>query len=406
MLSVLYLGASLAFGPPADSQTAGLQALDQKRFPDAEQIFAKLAADDPKDFSAFFNLALAESAQHKNEQAAAHLKQVLVLKPGLYEAELNLGILDVGEHKPAEAIELLRDACKQKPNQARPQRYLGDALQASGDFEGAGAAYRAALTIDPKMAAAELGLGQALVHQNKLDEALPHYCQAVTLNENLRSYLLEIAAAFSQGNQPEKAIEMLAGFPNDPGAQEELGRLYLKANRPAEAVAAFEAAVVLSPSSSNNLALATAYLKNNQPDAATPILEKALAANPNDFDLHMALGRIRRDKHLYPAAAAEFLSAARLQSDSVSAWNEAATALVLSDQYPQALAALDRVHNLNADTAGNYYFRAMVLDKQHEIKPALASYQRFLAMAQGKYPDQEFIARQRSRILEKEANRR
>ncbi len=47
----------------------------------------------------------------------------------------------------------------------------------------------------------------------------------------------------------------------------------------------------------------------------------------------------------------------------------------------------------------------MVLDKQHQIKPALASYQRFLEMAQGKYPDQEFVARQRSRILEKEANR-
>jgi tetratricopeptide (TPR) repeat protein len=392
-------------GLQADTQAAGLQALDQKKYAEAEQIFAKAAAADPKDFSAFFNLALAETAQQKNEQAAAHFQQVLVLKPGLYEAELNLGILRLDEHKPADALELLRDAAKQKPDQARPQRYLGDALLASGDLDGAGAAYRAALAIDPKMGAAELGLGQSLLRQKKLDEALPHYRQAAALNPRLNSYLLEIGAAYSGANQPDKAIELLNGFPNDPGAREELGRLYLKAGRPSDAVGAFEAAVLLSPTPSNYLALATAYLQNKQPDSAEPILQKALAANPNDFEIHMALGRIRRDKRQYTDAATEFLAATRVQPDSVQAWNEAAAALVLGKQDPQALAALDRVHNLNADTAGDYFFRAIVLDRQHQVKPALASYQRFLAMAQGKYPDQEFQARQRSRILEKEANR-
>jgi tetratricopeptide (TPR) repeat protein len=391
--------------PPDGLQAAGLAALDQKKYAEAEQIFTKLTVADPKDFSAFFNLALAETAQQKNEQAAAHFQQVLVLKPGLYEAELNLGILRLGEHKPAEAAELLRDSAKQKPEQARPQRYLGDALLASGDLDGAVAAYRTALEKDPKMAAAELGLGQSLLQQKKLEEALPHYRQAAALNPGLSSYLSEIGAAFSEANQPDKAIELLNAAPNDPGAREELGRLYLKAGRTADAVTAFEAAVLLSATPANYLALATAYLQNKQPDSAEPILQKALAANPNDFDIHMALGRIRRDKHLYPAAATEFMAATSIQPKSVSAWNEAITALVLSEQYPQALAALDQVHNLNADTAGNYFFRAIILDRQHQIKPALASYQRFLEMAQGKYPDQEFQARQRSRILEKEANR-
>jgi tetratricopeptide (TPR) repeat protein len=391
--------------PPGSLQAAGLRALDQKKYAEAEQIFAKLTTADPKDFSAFFNLALAETAQQKNEQAATHFQHVLALKPGLYEAELNLGILKLSEHKPADALTLLRDAAKQKPDQARPQRYLGDALLATGDLDGAAVAYRAALVTDPKMAAAELGLGQVLLQQKKLDEALPHYRQAVTLNPGLNSYLLEIGSVYSAANQPDKAIELLKDFPKDPGAQEELGRLYLKAGRPADGVAAFEAAVLLSPTPANYLALATAYLQNKQPDSAEPILQKALATNPNDFDIRMALGRIRLEKHQYAPAATEFLAAANARPNSVTAWNEAATALVLSKQDSQALAALDQVHNLNADTAGNYFFRAIVLDRQHQVKPALASYQRFLEMAQGKYPDQEFQARQRSRILEKEASR-
>jgi tetratricopeptide (TPR) repeat protein len=243
------------------------------------------------------------------------------------------------------------------------------------------------------------------LRQDKFEEALPHYRQAATLDPNLKSYLLEVAVALSKASHPAEAISLLKQFPEDAGAREELGRLYLAANQPGEAVKEFQAAATLSPTPANQLALATAYLSNNQPDAAAPILEAALASNPKDYDLRMAVARIHRDKHDYAVAAAEFVAAAQLKPDSVKAWNEAASAFVLSEQYPQALAALDRIHALNADSAGDFYYRAMVLDKLHQVKPALASYQKFLAMSQGKFPDQEFIARQRSRILEKEANR-
>ncbi|MBV9613591.1 MAG: tetratricopeptide repeat protein, partial [Acidobacteriaceae bacterium] len=321
------------------------------------------------------------------------------------EAELNLGMLELRDRHAAEAIPLLRDASKQKPNEARPKRYLADALVASGDFEGAADAYRQALTIDPKLGAAELGLGQALAREGKPEEALPHYRQAAALDPNLKSFLLEAAVALEKGNRSQDAIVLLKEFPGDAGAREELGRLYLSANRPADAVAEFQAAVSLSATEANRLALATAYLKNNQPDLAKPILEQALASNPKDYDLHMAVGRMHRDAHDYATAASQFYAATELKPDSVEAWNEAASSYVLADLYPQALSALDKIHSLNAETAGDFYFRAIVLDKMHRIKPALENYQRFLQLSEGKFPDQEFIARQRSRILEKEASR-
>jgi len=405
LLCLFLLGIALSAPAANDSPAAGLAALDRKDYQQAKQIFSDLATADARDYSAFFNLALAETALQEDDQASVHFRKVLELKPGLYEAELNLGILELRRQRPAEAAPLLRDTAKQRPNQARPQRYLGDALLASGDFTGAADAYRAALAIDPKAAVAELGLGQSLMRQAKLEEALPHYRQAAALDPALQSYLLEIAAAFSNAQQTDRALALLKEFPNDPSAREESGRLYLAAKRPADAVPEFQAAVALSPTAANRLALATAYLESGQNDAAKPLLEQALTSNPNDFDLRMTLGRIHRDKRDYLAAANEFLAAARLKPDSVAAWNEAVSVLVLGEQYPQALAALDKVHNLNADTAGDLYYRAMVLDKLHQVKPALASYQRFLELSQGKHPDQEFVARQRSRILEKEVSR-
>ena len=405
MSALLCLAVFLSVAGQSDPQTAGLQALDRQDYQQAEQIFSKLASDDPKNYSAFFNLALAETGLNKPDQAAQDYKQVLALKPGLYEAELNLGILYLRDHQAAAALPLLQDASKQKPDQPRAKRYLGDCLSATGDFASAAAAYREALALDPKLAAAELGLGQSLMHEDKLDEALPHYRQAAALDPKLKSFLLELAMEFSKANRFDNAIALLSDFPDDPAAREELGRLYLQNNHPADAVLQFEAAVALSPTPANRVALATAYLKNNQPDLAAPILQQALAASPNDYDLHMIIGRIHRDKHDYAAAATEFLAAANLKPDSVEAWNEAASVFVMAQQYPQALAALDKVHNLNAETPGDFYYRAIVYDKLRQRKPALENYQRFLQLSQGKYPDQEFIARQRSRILEKEANR-
>jgi len=399
--------ATLFFGvlPIADLQTTGLQALDHGDYAQAQQIFSQLAAADPKDYFALFNLALAEGALKRDNDAIAHYKQVLALKPALYEAELNLGILELRSHDLADAISQLQDAAKQKPAAARPRRYLGEALLSQGDFSGAQSAFEAAVNLDPKMSIAELGLGQALIRQGKLDDALPHYKQAVALDPANKSFLMEIGTALAKSNRQQDAADLFLQFPEDAAARETLGNLYLEMNRPADAVVQFEAAGKISPTPANQVALATAYLKNNQPDLAQPILERALAASPNDFDLRMVVGRLHRDRREFPLAASLFLSAAKLQPDSVKAWNEAASAFVLAENYPEALAAFDKVRALHAESPGDLFWRAIALDKMHQVKPALASYQQFLQVSQGKFPDQEFQARQRSRILEKEASR-
>jgi len=378
MQGVLFLAAWLTAGVQADLQGQGLRALDQHDYQKAADIFKQLTTAHPDDYSAFFNLALAETELKEDELAAADFKHTLELKPNLYEAELNLGMLYVRDGKPQDSIPLLEAAAKQKPDRPQPKHSLAEA---------------------------ELEFGQSLERDGKLDAALSHYKEASTLDPKLRSYLEEIAMAFSKANRPEDAVNLLKEFPDDAGAREELGRLYLTLKQPEDAVAQFEAAVQLSPSSANRLALATAYLKNNQPEKAAPILERAAGDNPNDYDVQMAIGRIRRDRHDYQVAANQFLTAAKIKPDSVEAWNEAATSLVLANQYPQALGALDKVRDLNAEKPGNFYLRAMVLDKLHQVKPALASYQRFLEATYGEFPDQEFIARQRVRILEKEASR-
>ncbi len=401
----LFLVAIVLWNAQGDAQQPGLQALDRGDFRTAEQVFSKLADADPKDYSAFFNLALAESALHEDAKATADFQQTLALKPKLYEAELNLGLLYLRTKRAADAIPLLQDAAQQRSQESRPRRYLGESYLNAENYDAAVLAYQEALKLDANSAPTELGLGQSLMHQGKLDEAKQHYEKAALLDPKLQSYLTQLAEAYETDKRPQPAIDLLKAAGDNPAVLEHLGQLYLANNQPEQAVNEFSRAVALSPTPANQMALATAYLKNNQPKLASPILESALAASPNDYDLRMVVGRLRRDRHDYQNAAEQFLAAAGIKPDSVEAWNEAATVFIVSQQYPQALGALDKVRALNGETAGNYYYRAIALDKLHQIKPAIASYRKFLETSNGRFPDQEFNARQRSKTLEHEVNR-
>jgi hypothetical protein len=76
------------------------------------------------------------------------------------------------------------------------------------------------------------------------------------------------------------------------------------------------------------------------------------------------------------------------------------------ESYPQALAALDRVRALKAEIPGDYFLRAIVLDKVKDRKGAIVEYQKFLSVSKGEHPDQEFQARHRIHILELDLGKR
>ncbi len=226
---------ALAFQTNLSEQ--GMKALDEKRYPEAVASLTKAMAADPKDYSLHFNLALAYSLMGKNAEAIPEYKKTLELKPDLYQAELNLGISLLREKQPAEAVPYLTPAAAQKAKEYRANYYLATALLGAGDFAKAEQSYIAALAIDPKSPDAELGLAHALAGENKLEDAAVHFKKAAELNASYRDDLLELAGMYEKAKQPEQAMAIYQQFPENPGAQERLGDLLLKAGKPADAIA-------------------------------------------------------------------------------------------------------------------------------------------------------------------------
>jgi tetratricopeptide (TPR) repeat protein len=386
---------ALLFLQAPNHNAEGMKALDAGNYEAAAVEFRKAAEADPQDYGAHFNLALAESMLHHDEDALAEYRKVLDAKPHLYEAELNAGILLLRRNKAADAVPLLEDAAAQKPGEFQPNYSLAEARRALGNNEQAEASYKAALAINPKSAAAELGLARTLGSEGKLDEAAPHYRQAAALDPKDRQYLLELADRYEKSKRPQEALSIYREFPDNAAVQAHVGEMLLNGSDYAEAIPRVEAAFRSQPTQANRLALAQAYLFNKQLDKALPLASAAVDAEPSNFEVRMMYARALRDSKQYPAAAAQFSAAARLKPGDAPAWRDLGDMLYLTGDYPNALAAFERARALGEDTAGNCFLRAIILDKLHQVKPALETYQRFLAMSDGKNPDQEFQARHR-----------
>jgi len=391
---------------PADPVEEGRKALDANQFSRAVELFTEATRKDPSDYAAHFHLALAYSLQNDDAHAIPEYTKTLELKPGLYQAQLNLGISLLRAARAPEAVQPLEAAVAQKPKELQPRIKLASAYLASKRLADAEQAYLAAAAIDPKSADAELGTAKSIAAQDRLEAAAPHFRKAAELDPKFRDALLELASLYEKAKQPVEAVALYEQFPTNPAAQERLGELLLELKRFSDAIPRLEQAVAQSPSAANRLALATAYRMNKQPEKESEVLAKAVAAEPADYDLRMVYGRALRDQRKFQPAAQQFFAAAQKRPDSVEAWNEMAGVLIVGEDYAHGLAALDKVKALGKESAGNQFLRAITLDRLKQLKPALESYEQFLASDGGKNPDQEFEARQRARILRLELSKK
>ncbi len=397
---------ALFLAQAVDPNAEGLKALDDGKYEAAVAAFTRAVAAGPKDYSAHFNLALAYGFLHRDDEAISEYRKTLELKPGLYEAQLNAGIVLLRGKKPAEAVPLLAAASEQKPKEFRPRYYLAEAQSQGGALGDAEASYRLALEIDGTSADAELGLAQALARQGKLAEAEPHYRRAGELQPKYRDYLLQLAQFYEEARQPSPAMAIYREFPDNVAAQEHLGQLMLENKQYTDAIPRLEAAFTEDPTQANRVALAAAYVFANQPAKALPLLEQAVSDQPLNFNLRMMYGRALRDNKQYTPAATQFTEAAKLKPGEPKTWNELGVALYMAGDLRNALAAFDKALSLGENTAGNWFLRAIILDKLKQVKPALEAYQRFLSMSQNQNQDQEFQARHRIITLQRELERR
>jgi len=364
---------------PADARAlfdAGYVADEQDRLDDAAALYRRAIAADPNSFEAHISLGLLLARQNKLSDARPELVIATTLDPGAADPVLKarawraLARID-RDSDPAAASNDLLEALKLTPETSSDTLLAAELAEKTGQFEAAAAAYRRVLLKDPQSAPATAGLAHLLILRKDYSGAETLLRAALAKNPDDTTLTAQLATVLADQDKAE-ALPLLqklhAAHPDDP------------------AITHMLAAV---------LADAADYAGSDQ------LFLHLLAANPNDPDLLVAHGQnlvhLGQPGQAYPV----FDKATQLDPANVDGWSGLAFTASKTGHPDVTLHALTMRSRYLPEIPSTLFLWATAYDSLHQKPQAAAYYHRFLTASAGKYPDQEWQARQRLQILEK-----
>jgi tetratricopeptide (TPR) repeat protein len=384
-------------------------AIEKKDYASAEPLLKKVVAANPANYQAWFDLGFVSNALGNAQDAIAAYRKSVAAKPDVFESNLNLGLMLAKTGDP-DAEKFLRAATTLKPSanvdegHARAWLSLAHVLENSKPDE-AIEAYKQAAALEPKNPEAHLSAGLLLEKENQFAGAEHEYKQALALDPASTDALTGLANIYMHGNRFADAGEVLHQLislhPTDAAAHMQLGRVLAAAGKNEEAIAELQTAWKLAPGDLGlQRDLADLYSAARKYDQAEGQYRSLLAANPNDAELHHGLGVVFLNDRKFAQAQQELLIAVKLKPDFGAAYGDLAVAANENKNYELAIKAADARAKYLPEIPVSYFLRATAYDHLREFKQAAENYHKFLEVAQGEYPDQEWQARHRLIAIE------
>jgi len=388
------------------------KALEQQDYKGATVKLKSLAVERPKDARVLYDLGFAEERTGDEDGAAQAYAGAIAADATMGEPRVALGLLDARAQRMEKAHDELRAAAQLttaspelrgralramaamdevgQPDAAREEllaavRLTGetpadvlmgaDLAVKAGDDADAEAAYRRALDADAGDVDAIAGLAHSLVRQKK-------YADAETL-----------------------LADALKTHADDPRLVSQLASVYVAEDKAAQAIPLIEALHTAQPQMANDASmtrlLAHLYAINGQNTEAEKLYKTLVTRDPKDPTLLDDLGGVLLKEARYGEAEAVLTKAVAMRDGFASNedWGYAAEHLAFAaskNNDPRgSLQALTARATVLPNSPGSLFLEAIGHDALHEAKEASKAYHAFLAVANGKFPDEEFEARHR-----------
>jgi len=384
-------------------------AIEKQDYATAEPLLQKVVAADAANYQAWFDLGFVNNALGKSQESIAAYRKSVAAKPDVFESNLNLGLVLAKTGEP-DAEQFLRAATALRPTahidegHARAWLSLAHVLESSKPEE-ALAAYRQAATLAPKGIEPHLSAGQLLEKQNHFADAVLEYKQALAIDPTSSDALTGLANIDMRGQRWADAEEdlhkLVTLHPNDAAAHMQLGRVLATAGHDEDAIQELQAAIKLAPSDiAARRDLADLCAATKKFTLAEAQYRELLATSPNDAESHSGLGKVLMKENKYSEAQQEFLAAVKLKPDFGAAYGDLAAAAIENKNYELAIKAADARARFLPEIPVSYFLRASAYDHLRDYKHAAENYHKFLEVANGQYPDQEWQARHRLITIE------
>jgi predicted Zn-dependent protease len=355
---------------------AGYVADVQNRLEDAAALYRRAVQANPKSFEAQLMLGLLLARQGKLADARPELAAATALDAGAAgpaakaRAWRALAQIDRSSN-PAQASTDLLEALKLTPETVDDTLLAAEIADEAGQNEAAEKAYRRVLAEDPKSSPANAGLAHLLI-------ARKQYPEAETM----------LRAALEQS-------------PDDPALTAQLA-MVLAAQNKAEALPLLEKLHDAHPSDENITGMLAQVLAESGDSAGSDRLYVSLlASNPNDASLLIAHGQNLVSELKFIEAFSIFDRATQLDPANPDGWSGLAFAASRTNQPSITLHALTMRSKYLPENPSTYFLWATAYDTLHNKAAAATYYHHFLDAAGGKFPNEEWQAKQRLIVLEK-----
>jgi Flp pilus assembly protein TadD len=365
---------------PSDARALfdrGYVADAQGQSSDAESWYRKAIASDPKQFESRLALGLDLAAHGDTAGAREQLYAATSLQPDppnpAAKAQACRALAQLLRRSdPIGARDALVQALKLTPETPADTLLAAQIAENAGDSDLAEQEYRKLLNEQPGSPQATAGLAHLLIRQKRFADAQPL-----------------VSAALQQ-------------HPNNPALNAQMAVILDGEGRKADALDVLQKLHTLEPGNRDVTGmLADADFQAGDLNSADALYQQLLAATPNDPDLLDSHGQILIRQQHFAEALAVFQKAAAARPGDVDAWSGIAFADSKLKLWNDELHALSMRSKFAPENPSTLFLWATAYDNLHQSKAAADYYHRFLAAAQGKYPDQEWQARHRLIALEK-----
>ncbi len=355
---------------------AGYAADAQNKLDEAAGFYRRAVEADPKRFEARLSLGLLLARQGKLDEARPELEAATSLDPAeagpaaKARAWRALAQIDQNDN-PTEASNDLLQALKLSPETPQDTLLAAELAERSGQSDAAESAYRRVLATDPANTEANAGLAHLLIARKQLPEA-----------EKLLRTALEKAP-----DDPAMTAQLAAVLAAQDKAEAEPLLKKLHAAHPEDAAVTRMLAEVLSEA--------------GDPTGSDELYITLLKAQPDDPDLLIAHGQNLIREQKFAESLQAFTRATEKAPANPDGWSGLAFAASKTGHPEVTLHALTMRSKYLPDIPSTYFLWATSYDTLHDKAAAITYYHHFLEAAAGKYPDQEWQARQRLLLLEK-----
>jgi tetratricopeptide (TPR) repeat protein len=372
-------------------------------------------ATHPTDARALFDSGYVADAQNRLDDAAVLYRRATTAKPSSFEAHLSLGLLLARQGKPIEAKQELLAATKLDPGEAGPAlkarawRALAEIDRptpgAAGDTTAASNDLLEALKLSPETPADTLLAASLAEQAGQYDEAEAAYRRVLLKDpksEPANAGLADLLIRKKQYTEAEPLLRAtLERLPDDPVLAAQLATV-LAAQDKAEALPLLQKLHTAHPENTaiSNM-LAEVLAEAGDIAGSDQLYLKLLTASPNDPDLLVAHGQNLVRLARFLEAFAQFDKATQIDATNTDAWSGLAFAASRTNQPAVTVHALTMRSKYLPESASTYFLWATSYDTLHQTQQAAVYYHHFLDSAAGKFPNQEWQARQRLQVLEK-----